>query len=98
MTLAIGHVEDGVVVLDASANVNRHSRLTTCRAEFAQLLKSYRITKIQGDRYGGEWPRDRFREHGIDYETARKAEERSLSRLLAADQFSSRSICSTTRA
>jgi hypothetical protein len=40
--------------------------------EFAALLKSYRITKVQGDRYAGEWPRERFREHGVTYEPAGK--------------------------
>jgi hypothetical protein len=25
---------------------------------------------VQGDRYSGDWPRDRFREHGISYEAA----------------------------
>ncbi len=40
--------------------------------EFAALLKTYRITEVQGDRYAGEWPRERFREHGITYETAEK--------------------------
>ena len=40
--------------------------------EFAQLLKSYRINRIQGDRYGGEWPVEQFRKHGIAYEAAPK--------------------------
>jgi hypothetical protein len=31
-----------------------------------------RITKVQGDRYAGEWPRERFREHGIAYAPADK--------------------------
>jgi hypothetical protein len=38
--------------------------------EFASLLKTHRITEVQGDRYAGEWPHERFREHGITYETA----------------------------
>jgi hypothetical protein len=41
-------------------------------AEFATLLKSYRVSKITGDRYAGEWPRERFREHGISYEPTQK--------------------------
>jgi len=35
-------------------------------------LKSYRISKITGDRYAGEWPLERFRKHGISYEPAQK--------------------------
>jgi hypothetical protein len=35
-------------------------------------LKSYRVSRITGDRYAGEWPRERFREHGVSYEPAQK--------------------------
>jgi hypothetical protein len=38
--------------------------------EFAQTLKEYRISKVTGDRYAGEWPRERFQVHGIQYEPA----------------------------
>ena len=40
--------------------------------EFAALLKSYRVSTVVGDRYGGEWPRERFRKHGIEYRVADK--------------------------
>jgi hypothetical protein len=38
--------------------------------EFAEQLRAYRITSVTGDRYGGEWPRERFRVHGIAYRSA----------------------------
>jgi hypothetical protein len=41
--------------------------------EFAQTLKSYHVVKVVGDRYAGEWCRERFREAGITYELAEKA-------------------------
>jgi hypothetical protein len=28
------------------------------------------ITTVYGDRYGGEWPREQFRKHGVNYEPA----------------------------
>ena len=37
-------------------------------AEFAALLKVYRISRVTGDRYAGEWPRERFRAAGIQYD------------------------------
>jgi hypothetical protein len=40
--------------------------------EFSELLKSYNIRRISGDRYGGEWPRERFRVRGIEYVIADK--------------------------
>ena len=41
-------------------------------SEFAALLRTYKITTVQGDRYAGEWPRERFDVHGIKYEPAAK--------------------------
>ena len=37
-------------------------------AEFADLLKHYRVTTIKGDRYAGEWVREPFYRRGIKYE------------------------------
>jgi hypothetical protein len=41
--------------------------------EFAATLKSYGISKVVGDRYASEWPRERFKVHGIEYRVADKA-------------------------
>src|SRR6266550_1589735 len=40
--------------------------------EYADFLKSFRITKVRGDRYAGEWPREQFRKRGINYEPSEK--------------------------
>ena len=72
MTCAVGHTQDDVVVLDAIRERRPPFSPEDVVREFADLLKTYRITEVQGDRYGGEWPVERFREHGITYETAAK--------------------------
>src|SRR5262249_13990869 len=36
--------------------------------EFCETLRRYRVTKVTGDRYAGEWPREQFRKRGIAYE------------------------------
>jgi hypothetical protein len=36
--------------------------------EFVDLLKSYRVSTVTGDRFGGEWPREAFRKLGVQYE------------------------------
>src|SRR5262249_36665739 len=41
-------------------------------AEFSSLLKTYRITKVKGDRYAGEFPRELYRKQGIEYRCADK--------------------------
>ena len=35
--------------------------------ELATFFKSYGVTSIVGDRWGGEFPREMFRQHGVDY-------------------------------
>ena len=72
MTLAIGHQENDVAVLDAIRERRPPFSPEDVVREFAALLKNYRITEVQGDRYAGEWPCERFREHGFTYETAAK--------------------------
>jgi hypothetical protein len=72
MTLAVGHREDDVVVLDALRERKPAFSPEDVVSEFAELLKSYRVTSISGDRYAGEWPKERFRDHGISKGTAPK--------------------------
>jgi len=71
-TLAIGHRQDNVAVIDALREVKPPFSPESVVAEFAALLKVYGISKIAGDRYAGEWPREQFRHHGISYEPATK--------------------------
>jgi hypothetical protein len=33
-------------------------------------LKGYRVHRVQGDRYAGEWPREQFKKRGVGYEPA----------------------------
>jgi hypothetical protein len=67
MTLAVSHCEENVAVLDAVREVRPPFSPESVVAEFAALLKTYRIGSVRGDRYAGEWPREQFRKHGIDY-------------------------------
>lgn len=70
MTLAIAHVEADRVVLDAVRERRPPFSPDSVVEEFCGLLKTYGISEVTGDRYAGEWPRERFRVHGIDYQLA----------------------------
>lgn len=72
MTLAIGHVEDKAAMLDAVREVKPPFSPEATVEDFSKLLKQYRITKLLGDRYAGEWPVEQFKKHGIIYEQAAK--------------------------
>jgi hypothetical protein len=72
MTLAIAHNKDGRVILDAVRERKPPFSPADVVAEFVTLLKSYRIDKVTGDRWGGEFVREPFRSGGVQYELAEK--------------------------
>jgi len=74
MTLAIAHLDrkTNCAVLDAIRERRPPFSPDAVVQEFAGLVKSYRVQRVRGDRYAGEWPRERFRAHGIQYEPAEK--------------------------
>lgn len=70
-TLAIAHRDAaGVPVLDLLREIRPPFSPEAVVRQFAGDLKRYGISTVSGDRYGGEWPVERFREHGIAYTTA----------------------------
>ena len=68
MTLAIAHHENGKAVLDSLRERRPPFSPEQVVSEFADLLKEYGISRVSGDRYGGEWPRERFLAHGVSYD------------------------------
>ena len=73
MTLAIAHKEGDIAVLDAVRERKPPFSPADVVVEFAALLKSYRVARIKGDRYAGEWAREPFRKLNIDYEPNARA-------------------------
>ncbi len=73
MTLAIGHCDkDGRAVLDAVRERRPPFSPEAVVGEFAELLKSYGVHQVTGDHWGGEFVREPFRSHGVQYELADK--------------------------
>jgi hypothetical protein len=73
MTLAIAHQENGRAVLDAARERRPHFSPDDVVREFAATLKAYRCAMVIGDRYGGEWPRERFAAYRIGYHVAEQS-------------------------
>jgi hypothetical protein len=84
MTVAIAHREGERGVLDCVREVRAPFSPDDVVRDFSALLKSYSIYKMQGDRYGGEWPRERFTVYGITYEPAELAKSELYKELLPA--------------
>jgi len=75
MTLAIAHrgtKPDDRVIVDAIREVRPPFSPSAVVDDFAVLLKSYRISKVVGDHYGGEFVKEPFRRHGISYEVCKQ--------------------------
>lgn len=78
--LAIAHAEDLTkpfeprvqprLVLDVLEHVKAPHSPGEVAERFSQILKDYKLSKVVGDRYGGDWITDRFKDHGITYEAS----------------------------
>ncbi len=84
MTLAVAHNEGDRAVLDLVREVRPPFSPESVVTEFAQLLSLYDVREVVGDRYGGEWPRERFREHGVSYVPAEQSKSDLYRELLPA--------------
>lgn len=68
-TLAIGHRDplntEKFVVDTVQGRTGSPAEVV---AQYVEVLKSYRVKKVQGDRYAGQWVSDEFAKHGIQFE------------------------------
>jgi hypothetical protein len=71
-TMAVAHRDGERIVIDAIREVRPQFSPEAVIDEFAALLKTYRVSKVTGDRYAGEFPRELFRKRGVAYECAEK--------------------------
>ena len=70
-TAAISHADSsGRVVVDFLFEAIPPFSPDLVVQEICVMLRKYRIFSVTGDRYGGEWPRERFRVHGVNYEVS----------------------------
>jgi hypothetical protein len=82
MALAIAHREDKTLILDCLVERKPPFSPDQTVKDFAQTIKRYGLTSVVGDRYGGEWPREKFREHGIEYRVSDKSKSDIYKELL----------------
>ena len=67
-TLAIGHRDGEGFIVDLVRG--RKGNPAAIVADYAEVLKSYGVTRVSGDRYAGAWVPTEFERHGIRYEAA----------------------------
>ena len=69
-TLCIGHSDFArqTIIIDLLREVRPPFSPEALVEEVCRTLKTYRINRVTGDRYAGEWPREQFSKLGIIYE------------------------------
>jgi hypothetical protein len=82
MTLAIAHAEKSRVVLDCVVERRPPFSPEAVVKEFAPTLTQYGVSKVVGDRYAGEWPREQIRRHGIAYEPSQRTKSELYAEIL----------------
>ena len=56
MTMVISHKEGDRIVVDAVRELKPPFNPETVVDDFATALQPYRVSRVTGDRYAGEWP------------------------------------------
>ncbi len=69
-SLSIAHRSEDRVIVDLVRSWKPPFNPSGVVSEAAVVLGRYRVSKVVGDRYAGEWPREQFRAHGIHYEVS----------------------------
>ena len=66
--MAIGHKQEDKVIIDFAKEYPAPHNPTTVIGLMSERLKRFKITRIVGDNYGGEFPVAIFKQNGIVYE------------------------------
>jgi hypothetical protein len=82
MTLCIAHREGKIDILDAIRERRPPFSPSDVVQEFVDLLRRYGISRVEGDRFGGEWCREPFRQHGIAYDLSTKTKSQIYQAIL----------------
>lgn len=75
-TLAIGHAEGAgskrTVVVDRLEERKPPFSADDVVKQYAELLREYKLSAVNGDAYAGIWPAERFAEHRIEYKRSQQ--------------------------
>jgi hypothetical protein len=73
MTLAVGHLNGSIAVLDSLTAVRAPFSTDDVVERFSGILADYGVTSVVGDAYAKGWPAARFASNGITYEDSKKS-------------------------
>jgi hypothetical protein len=84
MTLGIAHFERDLAVLDVLREVPAPFSPESAVKDFADVLKSYRLSEVTGDKYGAQWVKEQFEKRGVSYRSSDKTRSELYLELLPA--------------
>ena len=71
--LTVCHREGDVTMIDCLREIRAPFDPSVAVQQLADTLKSYHVTRVVGDRYGGGWPVEAFRAFGITYQPSERS-------------------------
>lgn len=71
-SIAIGHNEGGRVIVDLVRSRRPQFNPDEVTGQYSELLKSFHIREVRGDKYSGDWASSAFEKYGIHYERSEK--------------------------
>ena len=81
-TLGIAHKEKDKIIIDCVKAITPPFSPENAVKELCGTLKYYGVNEVKGDAYGGEWPREQFRKHKINYLRIKKPKSELYGNLL----------------
>jgi hypothetical protein len=84
MTLAVGHSEDNLAVLDLVREVPAPFMPSEAVEFFVQVLRQFGVRSVHGDKYAAHWVVEAFNRHGVHYEHSELSKSELYSELLPA--------------
>jgi hypothetical protein len=71
--LGIAHRQGDIALLDVAREWRAPLDPAVVTEECAAVLKSYGLTRVEGDSYSGEWCASAFKSHGVTYTASEKS-------------------------
>ncbi len=69
--MSVAHKQNDQIIIDCIREIRPPFSPTAAVEYLAHTVKSYRCRQVMGDHYAGEFPRELFKKHGIDYEVCK---------------------------
>ena len=70
--MAIGSLDGGRIIIDLVRSRAPKFNPDEVTSQFCELLKSYHVGRVTGDKFSGDWASNAFEKYGIHYERSEK--------------------------